>query len=198
MWCRPPQWSQHEVPGRGLDDEVLSPLVKSVCFSSFKVGLISPVNVLTIWFPFALFTISIEIPSRSTDCETFVFPMEVCVLFPGKVIPGHLLLEWVFMMKSFQSSVFFSRDVGLNSSVRFGCLGVSLLYLRLVLQSSVGTLFLENWFLRWNRKKDVLSRYLFDLATSGLCFSSMKLGQAIGLVSAVAFTFLGLIFLVEV
>ena len=52
--------------------------------------------------------------------------------------------------------------------------------------------------LRWKRKKDVLSRYLFDLATSGLCFSSVKLGQTIGLVSAVAFTFLGLIFLVEV
>ena len=75
-------------------------------FFSFKVGLISPVNVLTIWFPSALFKISFLISRRSANCENFCFPIEVCMLFPGKVIPWHLLLEWVFMMKSFQSSVF--------------------------------------------------------------------------------------------
>ena len=45
-------------------------------------------------------------------------------------------------------STFFSREVGLNPLVEFGCFSVSLLYLRLVLQSPVGMLLLkENWFL---------------------------------------------------
>ena len=40
-------------------------------------------------------------------------------------------------------SAFFSNEVGLNSPVKFDCFGVSLLYLRLVLQSPVGMLLLK-------------------------------------------------------
>ena len=84
MWCWPPQWSKHEVPSRCLDHEALSPLVKSVCFFSFKVVLNSPVNVLTMWFPCALFEISIAIPSRSVNRESICFPIEFWVLFPSE------------------------------------------------------------------------------------------------------------------
>ena len=86
------------------------------------------------------------------------------------------LLFLSFHDVKFQSA-FFSSEVGLSSPVKFGCFGVSLLYLRLVLQSPVGMSLLEkkHWFPRWSLKKDVLPRYLFDLATSGLCFSSVKL-----------------------
>ena len=40
-------------------------------------------------------------------------------------------------------SAFFSREVGLNSPVKFDCFSVSLFYLRLVLQSPVGMLLSE-------------------------------------------------------
>ena len=84
MWFWPLQWSQHEVPSRCLDDEALSPLVKSVCFFSFKVGLNFPVNVLTIWFPSALFEIIFAISNRSATHENIYFPVEVWVLLPGE------------------------------------------------------------------------------------------------------------------
>ena len=43
-------------------------------------------------------------------------------------------------------SAFFSSEVGLNSPAKFDCFGVSLLYLRLVLQSPVGMLLLKTGF----------------------------------------------------
>ena len=100
---------------------------------------------------------------------------------------------WKFSICSF-----FSREVGLNPRSETWLFQRQSSLFEVGLAISNRHVAFGKLFLRWNRKKDVLSRYLFDLATSGLCFSSVKLGQAICLVSVVAFTFLGLIFLVEV
>ena len=84
MWYCPPQRSRYEIFSWCLDDEALSPLVKSVWSFSNEVNTRSSVGVLTTWFPSALFEISIAIPSRSVDHENICFPIKVWVLFPGE------------------------------------------------------------------------------------------------------------------
>ena len=70
---------------------------------------------------------------------------DVNFLIPREGYPRASFVGISFHDVKFQSA-FFSREVGLNSPVKFDCFGVSLLYLRLVLQSPVGMLLLENCF----------------------------------------------------
>ena len=104
----------------------------------------------------------------------------------------------MFVLKIFNPRIFFLQGGRLESPSEVWLFQRQSALFEARLAISSRHLAFEELLLRLNRKKDVLSRCLFDLVTSGLCFSSVKLGQAIGLVFAVAFTLLGLIFLVKV
>ena len=98
----PPQWSQYSIRSWCLNNMVFSPI-----------------------------EISITIPSRSTDRETFVFPVEVCVIFPGEAWRRMLypcictdLLLWC----DYFQIMFFPSDVKTQNRILFPQLVLTFLW----------------------------------------------------------------------
>ena len=73
---------------------------------------------------------------------SLTFFYNVDFLIPQEGYPRACFVGISFHDIMFQSK-FFSRELGLNSPVKFDCFGVGLLYLRLVLQSPIGMLLSE-------------------------------------------------------